>query len=72
MIRTLRVDGEVFQVAERANEPGVYDIAWASGPNDGYGFTSASYDGQSRSEDELRESIRIFLAQVDPATGYIE
>lgn len=72
MIRTVRVDGEVFQVAERTHEPGVYDIAWASGPNAGYGFTSATYDGQSRSDDELRESIRTFLARVDPVTGYIE
>ena len=63
------VDGEQFNVSERAVEPGVYDFRWTSGPNEGYGFGSA---GGSMTDAELEDAIRDFLSQVDPITGYIE
>lgn len=65
------VDGEQFDVSERAREPGVYDIVWISGPNEGYGFASASYGNVKLTDTELEDAIRNFLSQVDPATGYI-
>lgn len=71
-MRHFVVDGEHFDVRERPSEPGVYDIAWTSGPNEGYGFASVSYDGQPQSDVELEEAIRSFLRQVDPNTGYID
>lgn len=65
------VDGQEFVVRARAGEPGVYDIEWLTGPA-GYGFTVASSDRSALGLPEAREAIRDFLAQVDPATGYIE
>ena len=66
--RRLEVDGEVF--ALRANEFGGTDYGWLSGPNPGYGFgTSPTTD---LSIEEHMANIRGFLAQIDPATGYIE
>ncbi len=65
---TLDVDGEVFEV--RADgRGGQTDYVWSSGPNSGYGF------GLSPSRDisleEHRENIQNFLAEIDPATGYL-
>lgn len=65
------VEGERFEVV-RSETPGQYDFTWLSGPNPGYGFSSASSDGSDHTQADLEESIRSFLAQVDPATGYIE
>jgi len=64
---TLEVDGELFAVREGGDGGTAYD--WLSGPNVGYGFGSSG--SPSRSAQEHREAIRTFLAQIDPATGYI-
>jgi hypothetical protein len=69
--RELRVDGERFTVTERDGSPGVYDFAWESGPNEGYGFTSAVHGADALDTGELIDAARNFLEQVDPATGYI-
>jgi hypothetical protein len=69
---TVTVDGEEFRVSGRAEEPGVYDLTWLSGPHDGYGFTVASSDRSNSGPPEFDEHIRGFLAQVDPRTGYID
>jgi hypothetical protein len=64
---TLDVDGERFAV-RRAGDGGItYD--WVSGPNQGYGFGSSG--APDRPVQEHRESIRVFLAMIDPTTGYI-
>ncbi len=42
---------------------------WLSGPNKGYGFASSGTP--NRSVEEHEESIRVFLAMIDPNTGYI-
>jgi hypothetical protein len=64
---TLTVDGERFAV-RRAFHGGVaYD--WLSGPNEGYGFGGSG--ASDAPEEEHRENIRVFLAMIDPATGYI-
>ena len=83
---TLTVDGETFTVKPRPGNPGTYDYDWESGPNEGYGFSSsrhvAFYSVLDRAEtpstppepntvDEHRESIRDFLSQINPDTGYI-
>ncbi|MFD4295081.1 hypothetical protein ACFWPA_16585 [Rhodococcus sp. NPDC058505] len=82
---TLTVDGEIFTVSLRPEEPGASDYDWVSGPNDGYGFSSfqgtAFASIQDRADtpsaiepitvDEHRESIRNFLDQINPDTGYI-
>ncbi|MFD5897421.1 MULTISPECIES: hypothetical protein [unclassified Streptomyces] len=70
--RTLVVDGERFEVTERPEELGTYDFTWLSGPNPGYGFTSAVWPPMALSVPELEEAARDFLKQVDPTTGHIE
>jgi hypothetical protein len=64
---TLEVDGELFAVRRAWDGGTAYD--WVSGPNKGYGFGSS--ETPSRSAEEHRNSIRTFLDQIDPATGYI-
>ncbi|WP_106685764.1 hypothetical protein [Streptomyces violaceusniger] len=70
--RTLTVDGEKFDVAERPDEPGTYDFTWLTGPNPDYGFTTRVHGADSLSTQQLEDSAREFLGQVDPDTGYIE
>ncbi len=54
------------------DRPGQYHYTWVSGPNPGYGFSEATSDGRALSNADFEASIRNFLAQVDPGTGYIE
>jgi hypothetical protein len=67
VLLTLEVDGELFAVREAEDGGTAYD--WLSGPNAGYGFGSSR--SASQPAEEHREAIRTFLAQIDPATGYI-
>lgn len=69
-VERVEVDGELFDV--RADPPGHYHFDWVSGPNPGYGFSSATSDASELSTASMEESIRSFLQQVDPTTGYIE
>lgn len=64
----LDVDGEVFEL--RPDETGGTGYSWLIGPNPGYGFGSSLTLDYSL--DDHRNSIRSFLAMVDPTTGYIE
>ena len=66
------VDGERFSVQADADRPGHYRFAWLSGPNSGYGFSTSTSDGSIMSISQIETAIRGFLAQVDPATGFIE
>ena len=65
------VDGALFVVEASRQRPGEYWFTWLSGPNDGYGFSSASSDGSAMSQDDLTAAIRDFLRQIDPNTGYL-
>jgi len=84
---TLVVDGETFAVAEDAEHPGSVQYSWLSGPNPGYGFaTGVSGGGMSGrglsgrglsggglpDRAAAESQIRLFLAAVDPATGYLD
>lgn len=62
----IEVDGERFRVVERA--AGGYDLTWLTGPNPGYGFSSS---GMPLDPGRLAQTIRGFLAGIDPATGYL-
>jgi hypothetical protein len=64
---TFDVDGEQFAIRRTGDGGTAYD--WLSGPNKGYGFGSSGTP--NRSVEEHRESIRAFLAMIDPNTGYI-
>ena len=68
----VEVDGEVFDVAARRDRPGQYQFGWVSGPNPGYGFGVGTSDGGQMSSAEIEDTIRDWLARVDPETGYIE
>ena len=63
----LGIDGERFAIRRAGDGGTAYD--WLSGPNKGYGFGSSGTP--NRSVEEHRESIRAFLAMIDPNTGYI-
>ena len=65
-------DGEVFDIRERPDAPGTYDLSWETAPVPPYGFMVATNDRSRITEEHLRDSIRDFLAQVDPVTGFIE
>ncbi len=67
---TMTVDGQEFRIRTRADEPGTYDFDWLSGPHD-YGFTLSGGAGWAMSVPEMEEAIRDFLAEIDPATGYL-
>ena len=65
----LDVDGERFAIRRAAwGQDGTY-YDWLSGPNKGYGFGSSATP--DRPVEEHQEEIRIFLAMIDPDTGYI-
>ena len=66
------VNGERFDVTERAGESGVLELRWVSGPNAGYGFTTSTSSGEGQTSAELEDAIRNFLSQVDSSTSYIE
>ena len=72
-VLTIEVDGEAF--AFRPDGRGGTHYDWLSGPNDGYGFTSSGIRPPLETDyfslDDHRESIRNFLEQIDPATGFI-
>ena len=64
------VDGESW-IVRRGAKPGVYQFEWVSGPNKGYGFTSASSDGSAMATEAMDSAIREFLAEIDPHAGYL-
>ena len=70
--RRVVVEGEVFDIVPQPDRPGQYAFDWVSGPNPGYGFSSQTSDRRPMTKAQLEDSIRDFLAQVDPRTGYIE
>ena len=67
MLFTLDVDGQRFAIRRTGDSGTAYD--WLSGPHKGYGFGSSG--PPNRPVEEHRESIRTFLAMIDPNTGYI-
>jgi hypothetical protein len=64
---TLDADGERFAI-RRAGDGGIA-CDWLNGPDEGCGFGSSGT--RDRPVEEHRESIRAFLAMVDPDTGYL-
>ncbi|MFG3711052.1 hypothetical protein ACGF5G_09300, partial [Micromonospora sp. NPDC047730] len=51
-------------------DPKIILLGTLSGPHD-YGFGLSRSDGSAMSRPEMEEAIRDFLAQIDPATGYL-
>ncbi|MDP9821369.1 hypothetical protein [Nocardioides massiliensis] len=64
---TLEVDGQVFALRPDARGGMGYD--WLTGPNAGYGFGLSPAAGLTT--EQHVGHIRDFLAEVDPATGYL-
>lgn len=69
--RLFEVDGETFQVS--GSMPGRMRFDWLTGPNEGYGFNSASNQATNEmiTDDVIVRSIRNFLSGIDPNTGYL-
>lgn len=77
---TLIVDGETFTVTCRPAE-GQYAYDWISGPNPDYGFSTTLHQaGGPRphppppilTRTQHEQSIRDFLSQINPDTGYLD
>jgi len=67
----ITVDGELWQVRVRGD--GHYDFAWLSGIASNYGFTARVMGSKDAMSDEAIEaSIRDFMSNVDPQTGYLD
>lgn len=69
-VAELVVQGERWRVSRSAEHPGQRDFSWLSHPH-GYGFALSGEPGWEPTPDELATTIRDFLAEVDPATGYL-
>jgi hypothetical protein len=69
--RRLEVDGEVFELTTRLDLPGQVDLAWLTGPNPGYGFSTRRSSGIA-SDEELSTQARDFLANINADTGYLD
>jgi hypothetical protein len=67
----LTVRGEQFRMRRRAGSPNVYDYTWLSGPNPGYGFTSALNVETTLTMTQHGGGIEQFLDAIDPLTGYL-
>ncbi|MEV6058778.1 hypothetical protein [Nocardia asteroides] len=82
---TVTVDDEIFTVTITPNGGASY--SWESGPNPGYGFSSSpprfAWQGtgfRPRPDpvpapptiDDHRRSIRAFLHEINPETGYLD
>lgn len=63
----LEVDGELFE--KRPDQHGDTHYTWLSGPDPDYGFAKSPTNDMSLNDH--RESIRRFLAMIDPSTSYI-
>ena len=80
--RNLTVDGEEFRI--HTTEDGTTHCDWLTGPHAGYGLSigrpaTFAHDGESSSsgdavltEELLVQSIRDFLAAINPETGYLD
>ena len=77
--RELEVDDERFLISVRGSTT---VITWLTGPNLGYGFSSAlggsapeglaARNAAHAADDErMRRELRSFLAEIDPETGYL-
>lgn len=64
------MNGEVFVVTRRPGSLGTYDFTWTSHPQS-YGFAAGVNAEWRPDRAEMTESIREFLSQVDPDTGYL-
>lgn len=81
-VRELVVDGEHFRISV---EGAAHQVTWLTGPNAGYGYSGmlAGTSGMSPEsieaviavamgdDERLRRDIRAFLAEIDPATGFL-
>lgn len=65
------VDGETFDVAPHASLPDRYQFTWVSDQHPGYGFTAHTSDDRPMTQERIVSQIRLFLAQIDPETGYM-
>lgn len=70
MSETLRVvvDGESFDVVREGTST---HLTWVSGPNASYGFSVGGTGARGLSDEQVRSSIRAFLSEIDPRTGYL-
>lgn len=71
LLSVITVDGQTFEIYEC---DGQYEYDWKGGRHEGdYGFVCKTSTGTPPLTDEdHREAVVSFLADVDPQTGYLE
>jgi hypothetical protein len=67
----IEVDGEIFEVVSASSDGTGFHYTWLTGRNRGYGFSSWAVGGVPNPAQRHVTSIQGFLAQIDPATGFI-
>lgn len=67
----IEIDGETFEIVSVSSDGTGFHYTWLTGRNRGYGFSSWVVGDVSNPEQWHMSSIRGFLAQIDPATGFI-
>jgi hypothetical protein len=86
VVNIIEVDGERFIVEQAPGDTHQLNFTWLTGRHPGYGFSSGTQRwsapetadpepdprDKADSAERLEQSIRNFLAQINPATGYID
>lgn len=68
--RRMTVDGELWEVTFH---DGQYDFTWLAGKAPGYGFASRLSDPDATlSPERIEQTIREFMSDVNPETGYLD
>lgn len=80
--KTIEVSGERFRIEQSPDDPRQLNVTWLTGPHRGYGFSTSAISWSHSCETaaleeadasaKLEASIRNFLSQINPATGYID
>lgn len=81
-VKNIEVSGERFRVERSPDDPRQLNVTWLTGPHRGYGFSTSAIDWSDSCETaaleetdastRLESSIRSFLSQINPTTGYID
>jgi hypothetical protein len=81
-VKIIEVSGERFIIEQSPDDPRQLNVTWLTGPHPGYGFStsvigwSGSCETAALEEIDastgLESSIRSFLSQINPMTGYID
>ena len=71
--RRVIVDEHEWEIWVYPATPGKFGFSWISGPNSGYGFTSQlNVPVTDVPDDWVETSLRDFMSNINPETGYLD